>query len=143
MSKLCSCCKLPDRLFGKNSYSKDGLHSWCKQCRAEHQRKIYASDPNAKERYAAYARKRKEGLQLLVNSLKAGPCSVCGNKFPIETMDFLHVRGEKDFDLSRAASMGIAPARIIAEASNCAVVCACCLRIEGLRIEQQITTTQP
>lgn len=62
-----------------------------------------------------------------VNKSKDIPCADCGKKYPLYCMDFDHVRGEKEFQLSSSSSRSYQ--KIIAEIAKCDVVCAVCHRI--------------
>lgn len=73
------------------------------------------------------AARRAEGRQLL-NELKDVPCMDCGGRFPPECMDFDH-RDPTQKAFGIGGSVGLAPARLRAEAAKCDVVCANCHRI--------------
>ena len=73
------------------------------------------------QRYAAkksrYIRAQKEGK----------PCMDCGEYYPYYVMDFDHVRGTKEFNISDAAySVGFQ--RLIDEIVKCDLVCSNCHR---------------
>lgn len=57
-----------------------------------------------------------------ITSLKQGPCTDCGGKFPPECMQFDHVHGEKLFTISEIKGK----ARTLAEIAKCELVCANC-----------------
>ncbi len=57
------------------------------------------------------------------------PCADCGNFFPHYVMDFDHVRGEKEFNISSLISSRGTRKRIWDEIAKCDVVCANCHRI--------------
>lgn len=64
-----------------------------------------------------------------VDKLKHVPCADCGVEFPSYVMDFDHVRGEKQVNLSRLRNSRLAWAKLVAEVEKCEVVCANCHRI--------------
>ena len=68
-------------------------------------------------------RRIKRGL---VTQAKAKPCSDCGNTYPSHVMQFDHVRGKKEFNLSEAGNRGVSYDKILLEISKCDVVCANC-----------------
>ena len=59
---------------------------------------------------------------------KSAPCADCGQKFPPEVMDFDHVRGLKEGDISRLVYTA-GEERVRAELEKCEVVCANCHRL--------------
>jgi hypothetical protein len=63
----------------------------------------------------------------LLTILKWGPCTDCGGVFPACVMDFDHVRGVKEFDLSKGGSKTWSA--LVEELSKCEVVCSNCHRI--------------
>ncbi|MBV9172862.1 MAG: hypothetical protein JOZ81_22600 [Chloroflexi bacterium] len=84
-------------------------------------------------------RRRRELGKDYVDFLKRVPCADCGVKYPPYVMDFDHVRGEKQINLSRLRNSRLGWAKLIAEVEKCEVVCANChrmrtrLRKEGWR----------
>lgn len=65
----------------------------------------------------------------LINELRSGPCTDCGNTYPAECMEFDHVpeRGKKLFEIATAMSRSAAVFQ--AELDKCDVVCANCHNI--------------
>jgi hypothetical protein len=61
------------------------------------------------------------------NSLKTGPCSMCGNSYPACVMDWHHKGSNKLFNPSR--SVQFAKERVLAEIEKCELLCANCHRI--------------
>jgi len=53
----------------------------------------------------------------------------CGGRFPPECMDFDHVRGDKDFNVSHVAKAVKNFDLLRAEIAKCDLVCANCHRI--------------
>ena len=76
-----------------------------------------------KEAKDRHARKKLE----LMRSHKEVPCADCGGVFPPYVMDFDHVTGEKELNVSRALRVSVA--RMLAEIAKCEVVCSNCHRI--------------
>lgn len=58
--KCCSKCSLPKLSgeFAKNRYNKDGLQSWCKQCRSECRRAKHSQDPERSREISRAAYRR-------------------------------------------------------------------------------------
>lgn len=74
------------------------------------------------------------------NSLKAVPCADCNRRFPPYVMDFDHVRGTKQIDLSKLRRRSMQVVR--EEAAKCDVVCANCHRIRTFTKQQKHLTGQ-
>lgn len=128
--KQCSKCrnKKPLAEFAKNSGKKDGLNPTCKPCMREYNKKHYEDNKQyyldkAKYHSAIYDRIVGE----IIDNAKDVPCLDCGNKFPSCAMDFDHVRGVKEFNVSNPSGRPIEV--VVAEIAKCEVVCACCHRI--------------
>jgi hypothetical protein len=61
--KRCSRCReeKPREAFVKNRTTKDGLHSWCKECKAENSRRRYEVSPEKQLEYVRrWARANRE-----------------------------------------------------------------------------------
>ena len=133
MKKLCKYCDRRKDLdeFHIKRAAKDGHRDRCKACVSRYHDKWYKI--NRKERIAqcaaATARWRKKKASW-VDGLKNVPCIDCGRRFPPYVMDFDHVRGDKQFDISKAvATHGASEKRIEEEIKKCEIVCANCHRI--------------
>jgi hypothetical protein len=63
-----------------------------------------------------------------IKHLKDSPCADCGVRYPYYVMDFDHVNGEKDRDISRLANAPVSLPRLIAELDKCELVCSNCHR---------------
>lgn len=75
--------------------------------------------------YAAVKRHRRKVAEA-IRQLKRRPCADCGIEYPYYVMHFDHVKGVKEFELSKVTQTNIALARAMAEAEKCDVVCANC-----------------
>jgi hypothetical protein len=65
--KSCSKCYLekPANLFGKSTYTSDGLQSWCKQCKAALTKQLREADPEkAKASRRKYYKSKPENIWL-------------------------------------------------------------------------------
>jgi 5-methylcytosine-specific restriction endonuclease McrA len=81
------------------------------------------------EKAAAIAearKRRKQEIRDLVWSIKHNPCTDCGLIDPV-VMDFDHL-GDKEFNISIAATRGMSDKRILSEIEKCELVCANCHR---------------
>lgn len=59
--------------------------------------------------------------------LKSNPCTDCGQRFPVECMDFDHKYGEKIKDVAKMVDFS--EEKLMAEIAKCELVCANCHRI--------------
>ncbi len=73
-----------------------------------------------------YVRKHRRENAAYVRQLKDVPCVDCGGTYPYWVMQFDHVRGEKEFTLSKVTQTNISRKRIDAEMNKCDIVCANC-----------------
>lgn len=105
------------------AYSKD---TDGRKRNAEYQRKWYAQNKAKQmERTAKQKKKRAREIQIfLCEYLTEHPCS-CGED-DIVVMDFDHVRGEKIFDLSQAATLCVSQQKLEEEIAKCDVLCRNC-----------------
>lgn len=87
---------------------------------------------NNREKVRAYGRqstaKRRQTIKDTVNDFKNVPCADCDNKFPPYVMDFDHVDGDKEYNISDMVAKGYSVDSIIIEIVKCEVVCANCHR---------------
>lgn len=73
---------------------------------------------------------RRKAAQDLVNSVKATHPCPCGES-DIRCLDFDHIRGEKDRNISRMVRDGYSLESIKREIEKCVVLCANCHRKKG------------
>src|SRR5574341_921170 len=109
--------------------------------KAEYQKQWRAANPDYMNRYMkVWSRKRKEHTMAIVRAMKDKPCADCNHMFPVICMDFDHapgkkpavargLRGKSVSDRARTAK----PEQLLAELSECDVVCANCHRIRTER----------
>lgn len=91
-----------------------GHHPYCKPCRKE----IDAARDRVRSprsRQLGWYRKLKEST----------PCVDCGENHPFYVMQFDHVRGEKQFNVSAAVG-NVKKERVLEEIEKCDLVCANC-----------------
>lgn len=87
---------------------------------------------------------RKKRLTKWIRQLKRKlKCSKCRNS-DCRVLDFHHVKGNKKFNISDLALMGLSKKRVLKEIKKCIVLCANCHRIEhyktrGLKKAQILT----
>jgi hypothetical protein len=109
---------------------QDGrLRPDCKECMCISARAAYHADPTAqKERMKLIGEAaRKASKEFIQDYLKSHPCVDCGESDSI-VLDFDHVRGEKEYDVSRLVNQGARLWKIIKEIEKCEVRCANCHR---------------
>lgn len=77
------------------------------------------------------SRKKKNQLLLkgYANMVKSKPCSDCGVEYPAYVMDFDHVGGTKDDDISTLIRRNVSIKRLMKEIDKCEVVCSNCHRV--------------
>lgn len=120
-----------------SNYSKEKM----KRYSAEHyqknrdklieQHKAYAKSEKGKITIRMCGKRLRENRLSIINDAKNKPCMDCGGKFPLECMDFDHVRGEKVRPLSNMASCSVAS--ILDEIDKCDIVCSNCHRIRTMK----------
>jgi hypothetical protein len=126
--KTCKKCgeSLPLSTFNKKG---EGLNARCKKCLGEDYRKAYKDKPERRRQVTDAVAKYKADLIQFVIELKRGkPCMDCGCDYPHYVMDFDHVKGEKEINVSFAARLGWSKKRILKEVAKCELVCANCHR---------------
>lgn len=69
---------------------------------------------------------RRERNAQLIARLKQKPCQDCGHTFPVESMDFDHVRGQKKGNIS--ALLARPTRELEQELEKCELVCSNCHR---------------
>ena len=112
-------CNLSPQDFSKGQ-------RWCKKCCSIYHKSHYAANSKTLTMKAVkYKLARIEKRRLFLASLKAGPCTDCGGKFPACAMHFDHLR-DKSFNISDAVTCAYSEARILAEITKCELVCANC-----------------
>lgn len=85
-----------------------------------------------------YSKKRAAEIRDIVISAKNIPCADCGRTHPYYVMDFDHVRGNKKFNLSVAASKTRSIKSVKEEIKKCDVVCANCHRYRTFAVKSTL-----
>lgn len=99
------------------------FQSCCVTCQAEISKTHYEDN---KQDYMDRARERTRKIKEFIVELKRVSCADCGVEYPPCVMQFDHVRGEKEFNLSEASKLGFSIERIMDEIAKCEIVCANC-----------------
>jgi len=82
------------------------------------------NSPSKKITDKAYQQSRRD----IINKIKMDKgCSVCGYNAHPAALDFNHVRGIKEFNVSQDPKVALA--RLLAEIDKCEVLCANCHRV--------------
>lgn len=79
--------------------------------------------------------KRRTLLYHYLNEIKKKQCKDCKHKFPLECLDFHHIKGKKKFCVSGGLfqhSLG----KVLKEIKKCILVCANCHRIRTRKERQ-------
>lgn len=88
---------------------------------AKHRDKVIAKSK-------ALSKKARDRTRVYIHThLKTNPCVDCGETDPI-ILEFDHVTGTKEFNISDAAREGVGKKRLEAEIAKCEVRCANCHR---------------
>jgi hypothetical protein len=91
--KRCPMCGIEKPLwaFSRNVSRRDGVQSYCTECRRDYLKKHYARNI-AKYRAAATVRNevRRAAIRRIIRQAKDRPCSDCGSRYPTYVMDFDH-----------------------------------------------------
>ena len=123
---MCNKCleRKPLEKFYKNKRSKDGHHSWCKECIKT------AMKPSSKNSSPTRQRRIKRNREYVWNYLQEHPCEHCGINDP-RVMDFDHLEqstktAEISYMIQRASIEALQ-----AEIAKCQVLCANCHRIRS------------
>jgi hypothetical protein len=104
--------------------------AYCRNCMNAAWREWYNVERNKLHHRALVARRRRQRItrhQELIAELKRQPCADCGQRFPQYVMDFDHV-GRKTGEVSKFVYTH-STQRLMAEITNCDVVCANCHRV--------------
>lgn len=125
-TKVCFKCKKEKLLsnFYKKPDSKDGRHSYCKECDRKRLKSFYQENKESENaRIKKYIDDKKSWVR---KYLKNHPCVDCGFS-DIRALDFGHIRGKKRASISRLYSHSWE--NIKKEIEKCEVRCANCHRI--------------
>lgn len=133
MKKICSGCgeeRDTENDFSWKNKNRGIRNTRCKFCQSQISKQHYKSN---KQSYLDRARAREvlvteDNQKKLVNYLACHPCVDCGCA-DIRVLEFDHVRGKKESDISRMMSVGCSWTTIEAEITKCEVRCATCHRI--------------
>ncbi len=103
-------------------------HVWCKECCAAYDRERYASaDGKERQRKADNRRKIIESNRQVINRIKTERgCVDCGYAENADALQFDHVRGQKDFNVSEGVMKSLGLTRILEEVEKCEVRCGNC-----------------
>lgn len=129
-SKICGRCKIDKPLsnFDRNKAKKDGLQAVCKECRRIHNHNYYKNSPEQQaNRQATNLANRSRNAKHVAEYLLSHPCVDCGEGDLI-VLDFDHVRGVKENNISALISFPVSIEKIDAEIAKCEVRCANCHR---------------
>ena len=129
--KQCISCKQnkPDEQFPWRNKAKGYKHGRCKPCYAANCNKYYHDTDKHKQRNRAIknAAKVRERNRRFVTEQKIC-CQECGDTRPY-VLDFHHEDGaDKEFNISRMITDGLALSKIEQEIKKCVVLCSNCHR---------------
>lgn len=128
--KICSSCKQELSLDNFNKKGSEKYQPYCRPCDNQRARSYYE---NNKDHHKAVIRKRtikyRDESRKWIRELKESkPCLDCGVTYPWYVMDFDHVSGEKDGNVSAMIARKVSKQKILDEIAKCELVCANCHR---------------
>lgn len=128
MTKKCCKCGETKPVEAFNKKGK-GYNGRCKQCQSEFWKAWY-SDPDNRRRHIEQSRFhadiRKKQIADEINKLKSEPCVDCHRSYKPYVMQYDHINGDKELEISHMVSNGHTLANILAEIAKCELVCANC-----------------
>lgn len=140
---VCTKCNVekPEDQF-HNRRRRDGTLAKrrdCASCNYASQRIAAAKRPDeyrrVRQRYWEHRRLTGKNLKYLsdryafIEEAKKNPCTDCRQTYPVECMDFDHVRGEKRFGIGTAKGACKSVQAVLEEMAKCELVCSNCHRI--------------
>jgi len=131
MNKKCINCKKTKLLSEYNNWkkSKDGLQPRCRECQRQYQRDLYKSSPKRRKQIREVDANRRINMRKkMIEILSDKQCMDCNNN-DWRVLEFDHVCGEKEFNVSDGMAKGYGWSRILEEIDKCEVVCANCHKI--------------
>ncbi|RLC89064.1 MAG: hypothetical protein DRJ03_00445 [Chloroflexi bacterium] len=127
--KICQKCgkAKPAREFNFANRAKRIRHKRRRECTNTMSRDHYAKNKGAyKNRARVFSdRQRRINHEEVLKYLQSHPCVDCEEANPV-VLQFDHVRGTKDGDISRMATQGLSLKTLFEEMAKCDVRCANC-----------------
>ena len=123
--KYCPRCQKKKLLSAFGKHLRRGHQSYCKPCKRERDREDWVKH---RQHRIPERKQRQKAASEALRKLKKSPCADCGVSYPYYVMDFDHVRGKKDFEVSQGAFRGLSMETLMKEVEKCDVVCAKCHR---------------
>lgn len=137
--KICSNCKLekPESEFFFKNKSKNLLHSTCKECKREIDRKAYKENRNdrAQKIRINSIKQAKEAREFVRTIKESSKCKICGD-CRWYVLDFHHIRNSFLF-ISNMVQNGSSIQRIRKEIDKCEILCANCHREVHYRLNNE------
>lgn len=130
-TKICTMCNEEKDIeeFPLRNRFTTGRQSYCKSCKAKMHSNWYENNKEYQKENAS--RHRIEYRQTLreyaAEYLSTHPCTRCGEA-DYRVLEFHHVRGSKENDISVIIGRGSSLEKLKAEIEKCEVVCANCHR---------------
>lgn len=119
------------REFARRGYRSWSPSSYCLECQRAYCRAHYRRNKarhNAR-RHVNQLKYMARNKRLMREYLEGRGCVDCGNTNPI-VLEFDHVSGKKEYEVSIMLSSGFAWARILEEIAKCEIRCANCHRVK-------------
>lgn len=128
--KKCPGCTIkPLENFAKNKRKKDGLQTYCRDCKKSMDASRYSRRTEYHKQYVKDQKKirRDKTIKYLGKYLDNHPCVDCGED-DVRVLEFDHVRGEKTEGIAQMLAWGWSWNKIDEEIQKCDVRCANCHR---------------
>jgi len=130
MKRCATCGKLKDEEEYNWRYEELGIrHPTCRECHKTYRKNWYEKNKKRHIENVADRQQRvvQEARQFIWNYLSTHPCFDCGESDPT-VLEFDHVRGRKEHNISVMAGQGYSIASIQNEIKKTEVRCANCHR---------------
>lgn len=128
-TKICSKCKkeLPITEFRWRNKAQNKLHSQCKICEKEADKKRYATSKERKEKVLSNTLKYKQNNISFIDKYKEKGCCKCGEKRPY-LMEFHHINPEEKTNTIAHMIKSSSLDNLKKEVEKCVLLCANCHR---------------
>lgn len=108
MSKICPECKIAEKYVSPKG-RKEGYCLPCKRLK-----------------HRVYLKIRRAQIKAYIDSVKANPCTDCGDQYPVYIMQFDHCRGKKRKNIHEFWASAHSMQTLQIELAKCDLVCANC-----------------
>jgi hypothetical protein len=124
LTMICRRCKIEKPIDEFNwRFAGKTRQKYCKLCQSLYTRAHYKNNPGPyKERARNSAKRNRKYLDEI---LALSKCIDCGENDPV-VLEFDHIRGKKECEITRMADSGVSIKKLDEEISKCEIRCANC-----------------